>query len=59
VETTGAFVEGSLEKGVLRSYSFDNGGWNMVYNADLVTADEQAVLQDMQAQIVSGEIIVK
>ena len=56
LENTASFVDGSLTKGTVQSYGFDNGGWGMVYNADLVSPDQQAALDAIQAQLVSGEI---
>lgn len=56
LETTASYVAGSLEKGTSASYGFDNGGWNMVYNSELVSADQVAALDALEAQLVSGEI---
>lgn len=59
LETTASYTAGTLEKGTTSSYGFDNGGWNMVYNADLVTADQVAALDALEAKLVSGEITLK
>lgn len=56
IETTSTFIAGALEKGTSASYGFDNGGWNMVYNSELVSADQVAALDALEAQLVSGEI---
>ena len=57
VGTTGKFVEGTLAKGDLESYSFANGGWNMVYNPELVTAEQIAALDELQAQVEAGKAL--
>lgn len=59
METTGEYVAGSLQKGSVRSYGFANGGWNMVYNDNFVSADQRAALDALQAELVSGAITVQ
>lgn len=59
METTGDYVAGSLEKGSVRSYGFANGGWNMVYNDNFVSADQRAALDALQAELESGAISVQ
>lgn len=59
MDCTGLFLENNLPKGSLHTYSFDNGGWNMVYNDNFVNADQKAALDAVQAKLVSGEITLK
>ena len=59
METTADALAGTLEKGSVRSYGFANGGWNMVYNSDFVSSDQEAALDALQAQLEAGEIVLQ
>lgn len=52
------YADGNLEKGTSSSYGFAEGGWEMIYDADLLTADQIAALDAIQEQIVSGSLVV-
>jgi|GEM_PF-755784 len=59
LDTTSQYVAGTLEKGTSKSYGFDNGGWNMVYNSELVSQEQVDALNAIQEQLVNGEITLK
>jgi basic membrane protein A len=58
VDIANQYADGSLERGSVHEYGFDEGGWDMLYDTKLLTADQIAALDDIEAGIVSGEISV-
>ena len=52
------YADGDLVKGESASYGFAEGGWKMIYDSALVTADQIAALDAIQEEIVSGSLVV-
>lgn len=50
------YVDGSLEKGEVRTYGFKENAFTVTYNDAFLDADQQALVDDVIAQIVAGDI---
>ncbi len=59
VQLTEAFTKGELEQGSRHEYGFKEGGWKMVYNSDLLPRAQVSSLEQLQNQLVSGELKVR
>ncbi|MFB2587026.1 BMP family lipoprotein [Herbiconiux liukaitaii] len=59
LDTAEQFSTGELEKGTSHFYGFAEGAYDVTYNDDLLTADEQASLEAIRAQIEDGTITPK
>ncbi|MGM0931173.1 MAG: BMP family lipoprotein [Actinomycetota bacterium] len=57
-QLTEDFEAGNLEHGSQQSYGFAEGGWAMVYNEELVGADNVATLTELEKKIASGEVTI-
>lgn len=57
--TTKKYEAGDLEKGTTSSFGFAEDGWAMIYDDALVSADQQAALEELQQGIVDGEVAIK
>lgn len=53
---TEKIVDKSAKKGDQLSYGFKEGGWEMLYSDELVTADQIAQLDGLQEKLVAGEV---
>lgn len=53
------FEAGNLKRGAEYDYGFAEGGWKMVYDDTLVSADQRAALDALQQEIVDGKITVE
>lgn len=53
------YADGDLAKGESTSYGFAEGGWKMIYDTALLTAEQIAALDAIQEEIVSGSLVVE
>lgn len=58
VDIAKQYSAGSLDRGSVHEYGFREGAWDMVYDSDLLTADQIAALDTIKDGLVSGEISV-
>ncbi|MBK0418091.1 BMP family protein [Leucobacter sp. CSA1] len=56
VDLTRQFVDGKLSGGDVQDYGFAEGGWAMVYDEELLSADDIAKLEALQESIVAGDV---
>lgn len=59
LDVTKRFIDKTLTQGESLFYGFAEGGWDMVYDSNLLTADQIAALEKLEADISSGAIKVK
>ena len=59
LQTADKYADGDLEKGTSTSYGFAEDGWAMLYNDTLVSKSQQTTLDQLQQQIIDGELTIK
>lgn len=56
LQLTEEYQNGDLEQGSQHEYGFAEGGWSMVYNPELLTPEQISSLEELEQQIVDGEL---
>jgi len=57
LDAADSFVDGTLAKGDVRTYGFKEGAFTVLYNDAFLSDDQQALVEDVIAQIVAGDIV--
>lgn len=58
LDLTQQHIDGELERGAAVSYGFAEGGWDMVYDEELVPAEDLEALQQLQQELTDGTLEV-
>lgn len=56
VDLTKEYVDGNLDRGAVLDFGFSEHGWEMVYDANLVSAEGISQLEQLQQAIVAGDV---